>query len=125
MFCPSCGNLCVNSNENFCNSCGSALKDGNLTKPKEMSNNASGGLKTLTFEEFLKRGSSRETKDQEQRQQTFNEMKKRKSDERTKSLKKKKEEIVKINSGLVECGVARQLKVKKGSLLPLDFKKRK
>ena len=58
-----------------------------------MSNNTSGGFATVTFEKFLKRAAGNESKDQEQ---TFKAIQKRKSNERIKSVKKKKEEIVKV-----------------------------
>ncbi len=88
MFCQSCGVAC-NSTANFCNFCGSSLKDGNSTK--KLSSSASGASATLSFEEFLeKRAASSQSHDQEQ---TFNAIQKRKSNERTKSIKKRRTKL--------------------------------
>jgi hypothetical protein len=105
MFCQSCGST-ANSTANFCNSCGSSLKDGNNTKelPSNASGiknnfNTSGASTTMSFEEFLeRRAASNQSNDQEQ---TFKAIQKRKSNERTKSIKKKKDEIVKVCTVIV------------------------
>ena len=95
MFCQSCGVSC-NSTANFCNTCGASLKNGDKSNiTKKLPSNTSSPTVTLSFEEFLeRRATSNQSNDQEQ---TFNDIQKRKSKERTKSIKRKKDEIVKVS----------------------------
>ena len=86
MFCQKCGIPCNNSSANFCNSCGASLK--------ELTTNTNASLRTLSFEKFLK--TRKESNLSISNDPTFQDLQKRKSTERSKSIKKKKEEIVKV-----------------------------
>ena len=99
MFCQKCGTPC-DSAANFCNSCGASLKDGSS---QELTTNTNASSATMSFEKFLKtRKAAIPTSNLSinMNDQTFQDVQKRKSNERSKSIKKKKEEIVKVLNSL-------------------------
>ncbi|XP_028409486.1 uncharacterized protein LOC114532099 [Dendronephthya gigantea] len=116
MFCQTCGTSCQ-KNANFCETCGTALITNDGKKEKDGNSTS----QPLSFKEYM------ESRHVSQKQDmSFTAMQKRKTNERSQSIKKraKKNEIVQINIGIAESdNTGRQLKIKRGSLLPIDVKK--